>query len=125
MDYTIRTREKMRYNTCGDYYLVGKNMFIDVMDQKNEDKNFLIMIHELIEEHLTRKRGIKEQEIMNFDYMFEKERLEGKWDEFAEPGYDPRSPYRKEHIFSENIERLLAQELGIDWTEYGQNLISE
>lgn len=114
----------MRYPTAGDYYLVDTTMFVDICDQNNEDKDFCIMIHELIEEHLTRKRGIKEQDIMDFDLLFEKEREEGLHDEYAEPGYDMRAPYRKEHIFSEIIERQLAQELGIDWVEYEKNLIS-
>jgi hypothetical protein len=124
LDYLISTRNVMRYPTCGDYFKVGRRTFIDIMEQDEEDYEFLIMIHELIEEYLTRKRGIAEQDITIFDMVFEREREEGLHGEDDEPGYDMRAPYRKEHIFSENIERLIAQELGVDWNEYTKRLKS-
>lgn len=126
MRYTIESRDKslMRYPTAGDYYKVGDNMFVDICSQKTEDYEFCIMIHELIEEYLTRKRGIKEEDIMMFDLLFENEREEGLHSEQDEPGYDMRAPYRKEHIFAENIERLIAQELDVDWVQYTNDLIS-
>jgi hypothetical protein len=125
MEISIKSRrpDQMRYKTCGDYYYVGSKMFLDVCDQKNEDMNFLIMIHELIEEHLTKRSGITEPVIMAHDLMFEKEREEGKHDEFAEPGEDPRSPYRDAHLFAEGIEKQICEKMGIDWNEYNENLI--
>ena len=125
MRYLIETRKKelMNYATAGDYYIIGNKLFVDICEQVDEDYEFLIMIHELIEEYLTRKRGILEPDITKFDKQFEEERESGLWND-EEPGMDPRAPYRKEHIFAENIERLLAQELGVDWVEYSQKIIS-
>ena len=126
INYKITTKDvySMRYPTCGDYFKINDTTFIEVCSQKTEDYEFLIMIHELIEEYLTRKRNISELDITKFDLMFEKEREEGLHSEDDEPGYDLRAPYRKEHIFSENIERLIAAELGVDWQKYNDDLIS-
>lgn len=117
-------KELMRYPTAGDYFFVEDYLTLQVCKQSNPDYEFLILVHELIEEHLTRKRGITEQSIMDFDLLFEEERYKGIHGADDEPGYDLRAPYRKEHIFSENIERLLAQELGVDWIKYGENIVS-
>ncbi len=127
MNYRInvKKRKEMRYPTAGDYYenKYG-DMIVEICKQSNPDYEFCIMIHELIEEYITRKRGIKEQEIMDFDLQFEAEREEGLHSDTAEPGIDFRAPYRKEHIFAENIERLIAAELNIDWELYGREIIS-
>jgi hypothetical protein len=41
------------------------------------------------------------------------------------PGDDPRAPYHKQHVFAENIERLLAAELGVDWSAYDKEVSSK
>ena len=110
---------EQRYQTCGDYWSDESGQHFRINDMGNKDYEFLVFIHELIEEHLTLRRGLTEPEIMFFDEMWEKERLAGKWKEDDEPGHDPRAPYRNEHVFSENIERLIAGQMGIDWNAYG------
>jgi hypothetical protein len=105
-----------RYETVGDYWLDEKGVTqFRVSDMGNEDYHFLVGIHELVEEYMTRKRGIKETDIKAFDEAFEAKRAPGNTDE---PGDDPAAPYRKEHRFAENIERQIALELGVDWAEY-------
>ena len=48
------------------------------------------------------------------DWRFQAE-LEGKLHpDDAEPGDDPRAPYRREHRFAMLMEMLMAHELGID-----------
>lgn len=89
----------------------------------NEDYAFLVAIHELIEEHLTRRRGLTEPEIMSFDVMWEKEREEGKHGQDEEPGHDPRAPYHSEHVLAECIERLLAQVMRLNWQDYEKSVI--
>lgn len=112
-----------RYTTAGDYSddRFGTNIRVSIM--KNEDYEFLVALHELVEQYLCRKRGVSEKKITAFDVMFEKEREAGKWTD-EEPGDDPRAPYRKEHFFATNIERQMAHELGIDWEKYDK-LVSE
>jgi hypothetical protein len=106
-----------RYETVGDYWDDEGGVHVRVSDVGNQDYEFLVAIHELIEQHLCRKRGIPEPEILAFDRAFEAERAAGKWTD-EEPGCDPRAPYRKEHLFAEVVERLVAQELGIDFDTY-------
>ena len=62
---------------------------------------------------LTRYRGISEETIGDFDMAFEKKREAGLVR--GEPGDAPDAPYRREHFFATNVERLLAAELGVDW----------
>ena len=60
-----------RYDTIGDYWYDKKSVLqvrVTEMDKRSE---FLVLIHELIEQFLTEERGIKEEDIMNFDLEFE------------------------------------------------------
>ena len=110
-----------RYPTLGDYV---DNDYIDfnlenkketnifVSDMGNEDYEFMIAIHEMVEQYLCRKRGIKEKDISDFDIAFEELNID------EEPGDQYDAPYRNEHRFSENIERLICAELGIHWDDY-------
>ncbi len=109
---------KQRYETCGDYYhRWGKWQFrISKINSKYE---FLILIHELVEWFLTQQRGITEEQISNFDILFEAKRSKGSFDE---PGHDKKAPYHKEHVFAEKIEKQLAKELKVDWKKYDKTI---
>lgn len=108
-----------RYDTLGDYWEDEKGkIHIRVTNLKSEDSEFLVALHELVEMYITKKRGISEPLIQAFDIEFEKERAAGKWDEYAEPGDDPRAPYKTEHCLAEIIERLVAQQLGVEWKKH-------
>lgn len=124
MRYVIESKPNLRVVSkgCGDYFQSGNTTFIDVKEQKNKDSEFLVCLHEILEEYLTRRDGIKEEDITDFDTMFEKEREEGKHDEFAEPGEDIRAPYREQHLFAEYIERLVCEKMGLDWDKYNKEL---
>lgn len=105
-----------RYDTVGDYWTDEDGCDqIRVSEMGNPDFEFLVSIHEQIEQHLTRKRGISEESITAFDKAYEANRPEG--DE-SEPGDHPMAPYRKEHFVATNIERILAAELNVDWAVY-------
>ena len=97
-------------NTAGDYWRPTPDLLnIRVIGLNNSDYEFLIAIHEMIEEYICTKRGIKETDIQKFDQQCEDD----------EPGDNPSAPYHKEHVFAECLERLLALELGVNWEEYG------
>ena len=113
--------DQHRYETVGDYWDDGTGTHIRVSEVGNEDYEFLVSLHEMVEQYLCRRRGIQEEAIMAFDVAFELEREQGQWGE-EEPGDDPRAPYRLEHFVATNIERQIARELGVDWTIYGQTL---
>src|ERR1035437_10343150 len=99
-----------RYSTCGDYWETDTSYEYRITDQGDNRKNMLILLHEMIEYTLCMDKGITEQSISAFDIMWEGEEYHAT----DEPGYDLRAPYRHQHIFAENIERLMAQELGVD-----------
>jgi hypothetical protein len=97
---------------------------VRVSDMGNDDYHFLVLIHELIELHLVNKRGILIEDIDAFDKKFEEDRSKGIHSQDEEPGDSCYAPYRKEHLFATNIERLLAYELGVDWEEYGKTVMN-
>jgi hypothetical protein len=43
----------------------------------------------------------------------------------AEPGNNPKAPYHQEHMFASKVERMLANELGINWTAYDREVSSK
>ena len=117
-----------RYCTLGDYWDdPDGTTHIRCTALKSEASEFLVVIHELVEQYLLKVAGIREEDVKAFDIMFEQERAAGKWDEYAEPGDDPRAPYRKQHFMAEVIERSLACMIGVDWRvhceyqQYDQN----
>jgi hypothetical protein len=124
MKIQLRTipHTKQKYETCGNYWVDQNGVRqIRVSDMGNEDYAFLVGLHEQIEQHLCLKRGITEESISAFDIAYEANRPEG--DE-SEPGDHPDSPYRKEHFFATNIERMIALELGVDFAEYSKAVMS-
>jgi hypothetical protein len=111
-----------RYETVGDW-LCGRGhlRYVNVSKMGNEDYEFLVGIHEQIEAWLCLKRGITQAAVDEFDKAFEAARVEGNTDE---PGHDPAAPYGREHRFAEKIERLVAEELGIEWDAYDKAVVS-
>jgi hypothetical protein len=114
-DILIRTipHKRQRYDTVGDYFNNGKQILIHVSDCKNEDYEFAVAVHELIEWYLTKKHGIKIKEIDNFDISFK-----GK----GEPGDDKEAPYYEEHQFATSIEFQIIEELDLSWSKYEKDL---
>ena len=107
-----------RYPTLGDYWEdANGNIQIRVSKELPNYYKFLIIIHELIEMYLCANDGVSFEDIDNFDIEFEKNRQPDNNDE---PGDDPRAPYKTQHRFAENIERLVADKLGVNWNEYNK-----
>lgn len=107
---------EQRYDTSGDYWMDDAGTVqVRVSELGNEYEELCVALHELIEMFLAKKKGLDWKSIDHFDKIFELDREEGNTDE---PGDHPDSPYRLEHRFAENIERLVAERFGIDWKEY-------
>jgi hypothetical protein len=100
--------DAMRYETLGDYWTDGDDTHIRTVQLADWRHEFLIALHELIEEALTRHRGIAEPDIMAYDLASQSD----------DPGMEPDAPYHKEHVFADAIERIVACELEVDWLEY-------
>jgi Mn-dependent DtxR family transcriptional regulator len=95
-------------------------MQVRVSDMKDWRYEALVIIHELVEMFLTKHRGIPEHEISEFDIKFEQSRADQLV--CGEPGDHPHAPYRNEHFFATNLERLFSSELGIDWFGYDRDV---
>jgi hypothetical protein len=113
--------EKQQYETVGNWFWDVDTLVIHVSNMKNWKYELLVAIHEITETALCRDRNISEDSVTDFDLEFEARRQEGNTDE---PGDDPNSPYRKEHLFATNIERLLAAELKVEWDKYEKTINS-
>lgn len=105
--------DKQRYPTAGDYWddpIEGtKHILVSAMGDWRLE--LLVAIHELVESALCDQRGIPEHEVAAFDMA----NLDAD-----EPGELPNAPYHREHMFAETIERLVAEQLGVSWIQYGQ-----
>jgi hypothetical protein len=115
--------EAQRYPTVGDYWEDGDGT-VQVRVSEMEDWRYVILVavHELVEMMLTRHRGIDELTISQYDVRFEQARERGEV--HGEPGDAADSPYKREHFFATNLERLLAAELGVDWATYEHHVDS-
>jgi len=119
----VVSHKKQRYETVGDW-IPGQPVRICVSKMKDERYVFLVALHELIEYELCRMKGICDKEIVRFDKGFEAERRIGLHSAHAEPGDDPRAPYRREHVFATMVERLVAQRLAVRWSDYEKSVMN-
>ena len=106
---------EQRYPTLGDYWIDKKTGDIEVRstDTGNKDKDFAVILHELVEWYLIDKKGINVGDIDAFDINFENENGVG------EPGDMVGAPYRREHHIADIVERVLLVECGV----YGNTAI--
>ncbi len=114
---------KQRYETVGDW-IPGSPTEIRVSRMKDQRYVFLVALHEMIEFELCRRNGISDNEVVAFDVGFEAERRKNMHPVEAEPGNDPRAPYREEHDFATKIERMVARKLGVQWSDYERALVA-
>jgi len=111
LDIDIRTipHNTQRYSTTGDYWDEGEREIIRVSAMKEWRYEFLVGIHELIEKALLKHRGVPISAIDEFDMSHE---------DSPDPGDEPDAPYKREHCFATGVERILAAELGVNWSDY-------
>lgn len=114
-----------RYETVGDYFYDKEGVLqVRVSDMGNELYEKMVIIHELVEEALTKHKGITEQQITDFDLYFEKRREQGLIPNEAEPGFDENAPYRNEHTLATSIEMMMCANAGVDWLEYDRTVLN-
>ncbi len=112
MNIRIKTipHKKQEYITHGNWYYDKKgNLTITVSDFGNWKYEFLVAIHEMVEVALCKDRDISDKEVTNFDL---------KHLDAEEPGFLKDSIYYKEHQVADVVERLMANQLNINWEEY-------
>jgi hypothetical protein len=123
VEIEIKPIDQMRYSTVGDYfYKDDGTLKFEIAETGNDTYNTLVLLHEMAEELMTRKLGITEKSISDFDLKFEEERDSGLHGLEAEPGFDVRSPYQAEHMISTSIEMIICAHLGIKWNKYNYDI---
>jgi hypothetical protein len=65
---------------------------------------------------------VSPEAVDRFDRAYEAKRKPG---DDREPGDDAKAPYHREHVLATKIERLLAKQLGVDWTKYDRDVSSK
>ena len=122
MNIQIKTipHNEQRYDTVGDWWWTPDgDLEIRVSDMNNWKYETLVAFHELAEVLLCKDRGIKQEDVDNFDIEFEKNRPEGNTDE---PGNDVNAPYKNEHKLATQLEFILAGGLNVDWDLYDKTV---
>jgi hypothetical protein len=108
-------QSEQRYNTTGDWWFDDNgDLQIRCSDLGNEKIEFEYMRHEEIEAFLCKVRGITQKMCDDFDMKFDL--IDGNKDK--QPGDAPDCPYRKEHFFSDSLNRFECVELGIEWEDF-------
>lgn len=115
--------DQQRYPTVGDWFYDAEgNLYIKVSKLSDTKREFLVKLHEYVEVKLCEEAGITQQQVDEFDVMFEDEREKGIHSIDDEPGDDPRAPYRKQHFIATTIERIAAEALAVDWESYADEV---
>lgn len=106
---------EQRYPTVGDWYLAdfGRHLQITVSRLSDPRYEFLVALHELIEQQLCAYAGIGQETVDAYDQAH----LDSE-----SPGDEADAPYRSQHEFATAIEMLVAQRLGVDWKAYGDEV---
>lgn len=111
---------QQRYPTSGDYQVERDEFGNEVWRfavSRTEDWRAAaaLFLHEYVEAMLTKNAGISVEQIDAWD---SKQRLRRD----LEPGDEAGCPYREQHRFAENLERLFVAQLGLTWDEYEEEI---
>lgn len=116
MKITIESvpHDKQRYPTVGDWqWDTDGNLIIKVSEFWDKRYMSLVALHELVEALLCQEREITDEVVTAFDLAH----LDS-----PDPGLDADAPYHQEHMTADLVERLVAQELGVNWKQYSQEV---
>jgi len=121
----IIPHENQRYPTCGDYWYDTEGVLqVRISDMQNEIYHKMVMIHELIEEAITKHNGISEQTITDFDLYYEERRKQGLVPELSEPGFDDNAPYKLAHTFATGVEMGICAMAKVNFLDYDNKVES-
>ena len=116
---------EQRYPTEGDWRFTPEGD-LEIRVSKMSDWRYecLVAFHELCEVLICKHLGITQEAVDAFDIQFENDRAAGLHTEDEEPGDYKDAPYRVQHFIATNCERILAISLGVDWNDYGNEVVS-
>jgi hypothetical protein len=111
-----------RYPTVGDWFYDDEGVLhIKVSNLSDWRREMLVAVHELVEVLTCKHDGVTQGEVDKFDLDFENHRHPDNDDE---PGDDVSAPYKFQHCLATGIERILAQQWGVTWKAYEDELES-
>lgn len=113
-----------RYQTLGDWFFLGRILFVVASKMPNPIYSQAIILHEQTEVLLCREAGVTEEEVDIFDRQFAGEVAHRRHDPKAEAGEDHRAPYHKQHVQATMAERRFLQATGHDWRLYAETVDS-
>jgi hypothetical protein len=119
---TIETKpiKQIKNSQAGDWiWLDNGDLEITMPYELEWRERILVGIHELIEAVLCQHDGVSEKDVDEFDAIYESQRIKG---DNSEAGDSILAPYRKQHLLSTGVEKILAAELNVDWNRYESNL---
>lgn len=79
----------------------------------------ILAVHELVEAILCRHNGVSQKAVDDFDTEYDRTHLHD-----LNSGDDPLAPYHHEHCLATAVERIMAAELRVQWSEYDLELES-
>lgn len=120
MNVEVISHDRQRYNTVGDYSRVKGKILVLVSDMGDWKLEYLIAYHELTEIALCIDAGITDKMIDDFDFWFEEKFSQSE--SYSEPGDHPDCPYYSQHQFATKLEKIMADELGVDWVQYEEKI---
>lgn len=114
--------QTQKYQTVGDWaWTPDGNLEVKVSHLADWKRELLVGLHEVVEAAMCRNDGVKDEDVTAFDIAFENNRQPG---DDSEPGDAVFAPYRRQHFVATNIERQMADALGVDWQAYDREVVS-
>lgn len=120
--------DEQRYPTVGDYWFDNDGMLqLRVSKMSDERYEWLVILHEFIELTTCKLMGVDFKSIDKFDSEYENARECPEHPEYDlrcgcpmrdEPGDDPHAPYHRQHQVATICERAIAFLLGVNWSDY-------
>lgn len=113
---TVRYAD-MRYESPGDWIEKDDTTKIAVAHEMGELSCVAVQIHELVEKILCDQHGVPEKAVSVFDLT-----VPDDSPYVDDPGWSPLSPYHKEHVCAEMVERLFCSLVGLSWEQHTLNV---
>jgi hypothetical protein len=105
--------DEVRANNVGDWRVLPGGIHVKMASVLSDDEALLVFLHELVEARLCQKAGVTDEQVTEWDEAH----LDAE-----EPGEVGGAPYRVQHSRAIEIEKHLAEILGVDWVAYEARL---
>ena len=113
---------RQRYNTAGDWQINSRGFLLVKVSHMWSPRmgwraEMCLAVHEICEALLCHAHGVSQEKVDAFDMNYDVMK------ETCEPGDHHDCPYKKEHAIATAIERIMAAELGLNWSTYERELL--